>query len=95
MPGTLAPATETDKQLAARMIRARYSAQVSEQDIAETIGEPLETYRALERGELRISALHLSRLAMAYGLPVAWFFEDLPGQHLFDTLPHSNPKDQF
>ena len=59
------------------------------------IGDSIETYRAMERGELRIGALHLSRLAMAHGLPIAWFFEDLPGQDLFDALPHPNLKDQI
>ncbi|MEL6666803.1 MAG: helix-turn-helix transcriptional regulator [Pseudomonadota bacterium] len=95
MPGTPGPVNEVDRRLAARIIRARYSAQLSEQDVAEMIGDSVETYRAMELGELRIGALHLSRLAMAHGLPIAWFFEDLPGQHLFDTLPHPKPKDKI
>lgn len=86
-------AGKIDRELARRLRAARAQSTLSVSELADAIGVSDETYQAIERGERRISSLDLARLAMTHTLPIAWFFENLPGQFIFDRHPADNHKE--
>lgn len=75
--------SEIDRELARRLYVARTQSSLTIAELADAIGVANATYQAIERGEERISSLDLARLAMTHALPIAWFFETLPGQSIF------------
>ena len=63
-----------DREIAARLQMAREEQGLSRDEVAARIGVPTPIYAQLEAAERRIDAWHLSKLAMALDLPIAWFF---------------------
>ena len=82
-----------DRELASRLRAARAQSALSVSELADAISVSNETYQAIERGDWRISSLNLARLAMIHTLPIAWFFENLPGQFIFDRHPADTNKE--
>lgn len=80
-------ANQVDREIARRLREARGQSTSTIAELATMIRVSEETYKAIERGEERISSLDLARLAMAHSLPIAWFFESLPGQSIFNRHP--------
>ena len=83
----LGGADVVDRELARRLREARAQSCLTISELAKSIRVSEATYRAIERGEERISSLDLARLAMTHALPIAWFFESLPGQSIFNRHP--------
>lgn len=86
-------ASKIDRELAHRLRAARAQSALSVSELADAIGVSDQTYQAIERGDRRISSLNLARLAMIHTLPIAWFFENLPGQFIFDRHPADTNKE--
>lgn len=63
-----------DREIANRLQMAREDQGLSPDEIAARIGVPVKIYAQLEAAKRRIDAWHLSKLAMALDLPIAWFF---------------------
>ena len=62
-----------DREIANRLQMAREDQGLSPDEIAARIGVPVKIYAQLEAAKRRIDAWHLSKLAMALDLPIAWF----------------------
>jgi transcriptional regulator with XRE-family HTH domain len=52
---------------------------VSQTQLAEKVGLTFQAIQKYERGENRISASRLYQFAQILGVPVAYFFDELPG----------------
>ena len=78
---------QVDREIARRLREARAQSSFTISELAEAIRVSNATYQAIERGDARISSLDLARLAMTHALPIAWFFESLPGQFIFNRHP--------
>ena len=79
-----ARANKIDRLLAQRIREARMKSDLSALELANAIGISLKAYRSMERGDRRIHALELARLAMAHALPILFFFVVLPVLHIFN-----------
>ena len=78
------PASEIDKHLGARIRFARMELGFSAERLAAMIDDDLDLVKAMEAGELRVSALRLARISRNLDKPLSWFFDGLPGQEVFD-----------
>jgi transcriptional regulator with XRE-family HTH domain len=54
---------------------------VSQTQIADKVGLTFQAIQKYERGENRISASRLYQFAQILGVPVAYFFDELPARH--------------
>nr|WP_070960221.1 helix-turn-helix transcriptional regulator [Hyphomonas sp. Mor2] len=66
--------SELDREIAARLKLARESQNLSAGETAKRTGLPLHVYAELEAVQRRIDAWHLSKFAIAFDLPISWFF---------------------
>lgn len=63
---------------------ARRDADLSIDDLAERIHYQTADIAAMETGKQRVPSLALARISRVVEKPLSWFFEDLPGQDVFD-----------
>ena len=75
-----------DEHLGARISAARRALGRSEAEVAEAIEVPIETFKSMEAGTIRIKAIYMSRLSSELGQPLKWFYQGLPGQDAFDQI---------
>ena len=68
-------ANDADRNIGWRMKLARTSAVVKANDAAKHIGVTYTQLNGYERGDNRISALSLAKLANLYDRPIWWFLE--------------------
>ena len=78
------PNSEIDKHLGARIRFARMELGLSPERLAEMIEVDPDVVKAMEAGELRVSALRLARISRNLDKPLSWFFDGLPGQEVFE-----------
>ena len=78
-----------DEHLGRRIATARQSADMDAAATAAALELSVADYRALERGERRVSALIVARIARLYSLPIGWFYDGLPGQSAFIQVAKS------
>ena len=57
---------------------------ISPERLAEMIEDDPDVVKAMETGDLRVSALRLARISRNLDKPLSWFFEGLPGQEVFE-----------
>lgn len=68
---------------------------LSQETLGEAVGITFQQLQKYERGANRISASRLFNLSQVMGVPVTFFFEDLPSQgpRLGDDLPPSETQE--
>lgn len=64
-----------DQLLAQRIAERRRSLKISKAEAAARIGISEPDYLLVESGKARIDAALLSRIALAFNQPIAWFFD--------------------
>lgn len=72
------PATALDRHLGRCLARRRRRVGKTAAELDEAIAAPGGSVAAFERGAKSMDAGHLFGLSRALGVPVAYFFEDLP-----------------
>jgi transcriptional regulator with XRE-family HTH domain len=72
-------ASLADRHVGARIRERRLMLGLSQQQLAGMIGVTYQQAHKYERGLNRISAGRLFEIGQVLGVPVAWFFEGLPG----------------
>jgi transcriptional regulator with XRE-family HTH domain len=73
-----------DSHVASRLIAARKEAGMNQTDAGDILGVSFQQIGKIELGTNRISAGNLYKLAVAYGKPVAWFYEGLESPTSFN-----------
>jgi len=71
-------ATDFDRIIASRVRAKRMLAGMSQEKLAEHLGLTFQQVQKYERGANRVSASKLYEIAGALGVPVGYFFADLP-----------------
>jgi len=71
-----------DRHVGARLRMRREALQMSPQQLADALGEPLDRIAAYEDGAARLDAERLFRVCQTLGADVSFFFEGLS-----DALP--------
>ena len=79
------PASAIDKHLGKRIASSREAADLTLESLAEMIDYQPEQVAAMEAGTERVPSLALARISRVVDRPLSWFFEDLPGQEVFDA----------
>jgi len=79
-----------DRHLAARIVRGFDEAGFTADCAAERLDIRREDYLAIEQGKRRIDAFLIAKVSSLIGKPVRWFYEGLPGQHIFKDPPSSS-----
>ena len=74
-------ANDVDAHIAQRLRAARRSRGISQSGAAEILGLTFQQIQKYEKGSNRISCGSLAKLADAFKIPVAWFFEGAVGEH--------------
>ena len=67
-----------DIHVGQQMRRRRVQLGMSQESLGKAIGLTFQQVQKYERGANRVSASRLWRMADALGVPIAYFFEDLP-----------------
>ncbi len=79
-------ATPIDAYVGERVRLRRTLLGISQTKLAEVLGVTFQQVQKYERGTNRIGASNLYKIAKALGVPVSYFFEDLP-----EELDEDNP----
>jgi transcriptional regulator with XRE-family HTH domain len=74
------------KQLGQRIRHARERAGLSQEEFAALIARDQRAVSQYENGVRKIAVTDLSRFAEALGMPVAYFYEDLPPADELDQV---------
>jgi len=69
-------ATKDRKQLAERLRIAREESGLSQEQVAEYLNLPRPAISLIERGQRRVEALELARLAKLFNRPLSFFTDD-------------------
>jgi transcriptional regulator with XRE-family HTH domain len=80
-----------DLHVGARLRYRRMSLGVSQEALAEAVGLRFQQIQKYEKGQNRIGAGRLFRLAGALRVPIAYFFEDLDQNELDDLTAVREP----
>jgi len=67
-----------DQKLAARLRAARRAAGLSEAELANKVSLSADRLIALERGDSRIDAHLMTKVSIALGIEISWFFDNSP-----------------
>lgn len=59
-----------------RLKQRRQELGISPEEIAVTIGMSLQEFLMCERGDVPLSAVHLYRISLVYGVSPSYFFEE-------------------
>lgn len=78
---------KVDELLAARIASARKEAGMSAQEVADALCMSAEEFDDIETARVRITPAVVSRLALHFNKPTAWFFDQTPRKvDLFSVL---------
>lgn len=72
------PLIEARKRLGSRLREARTYLGLKQGEVAQHLGIPRTTLSDIERGQRRVDAIELARLAKLYELRVSYFTEEEP-----------------
>jgi transcriptional regulator with XRE-family HTH domain len=67
---------ERYRALLARLREARKEADLSQEEVAASLGVKQKFVSKIETGERRIDPVELQELAKLYGKPISWFLEE-------------------
>ena len=81
-----------DKHVGSRVRMRRMLAGVSQEKLGEALGLTFQQVQKYEKGSNRISASRLYYTAKILGVPVQFFFEDLPGSE--ERAAQDEPREQ-
>ena len=70
----------TDKHVGNRVRMRRIMLEMSQEKLGENLGIKFQQIQKYEKGTNRVGASRLQAIASILGVPVAFFFEDAPGQ---------------
>ena len=70
----------TDTHVGSRIRLRRNMLGMSQEKLGESLGITFQQIQKYEKGTNRVGASRLQAIANILGVPVAFFFEDLPGQ---------------
>ena len=70
----------TDVHVGSRIRLRRNMLGMSQEKLGESLGITFQQIQKYEKGTNRVGASRLQAIATILGVPVAFFFEDLPGQ---------------
>jgi transcriptional regulator with XRE-family HTH domain len=70
----------TDMHVGSRIRLRRNMLGMSQEKLGESLGITFQQIQKYEKGTNRVGASRLQAIATILGVPVAFFFEDLPGQ---------------
>lgn len=70
---------DRDRELGKRMLEHRRKAKLTQRDVAAKFAMSPAQLQKYEKGTNRISAIHLAILSRLTGVPLAQFFEGIPG----------------
>ena len=76
-----------DVHVGAKLRQCRTLNGLSQEKLGEAVGITFQQLQKYERGANRISASRLFNLAQVLGVPVAFFFEDMPPNQFVAALP--------
>ncbi len=89
-PTKRSPPHPVDVHVGLEVRRLRKGMGLSQDKLAESIGLTFQQVQKYERGANRISASKLLEIGAFLGVPVAYFFNGLPGQVFADRLASSS-----
>ncbi len=69
-----------DQEVGKRLRHRRKTLSVTQQALARRLGITFQQIQKYEKGTNRVGASRLQAIASILGVPVAFFFEDAPGQ---------------
>ena len=72
-------ATDADRAIGERIVAFRKAANLSQSALGQALGVTFQQVQKYEKGANRISASRLYFTAKILGVPVQFFFEELPG----------------
>jgi transcriptional regulator with XRE-family HTH domain len=76
-----------DAQVGSRVRLRRMLLRMSQEKLGEVLGLTYQQVQKYERGINRIGAGRLYQVAGVLGVPVGYFYEDVPGQKREDAMP--------
>jgi transcriptional regulator with XRE-family HTH domain len=77
-----------DKHVGARVRKRRIMLGLAQQQVAELIGVTYQQLYKYEKGETRVAASRLLKIAQALGVEVSYFFQGMNAEEPLQLTPH-------